>query len=117
MKPAPVAAILLFIACGGCSMALDENSGVYAAQPGKYDFLDCPSLLKLRQTNAAREAEIAALMERASQGGGGAVVNALVYRDQLNLVRGDRQLIQRTSDEKRCTPDVKLQNTGLRSLY
>jgi hypothetical protein len=117
MKPAPVAAILLLIACGGCSMALDESSGVYAAQPGKYDFLDCPTLLQRRQSTAAREAEITALMERANQGGGGAVVNALVYRDQLNLVRADRQLIQRTADEKRCAPDVKLQNTGLRSLY
>src|SRR5436853_6726127 len=105
MKPAPVAALLLSMACGGCSMALDDSSGVYAAQPGKYDFLDCPGLLKVRQTQTAREAEITALMERANQGGGGGVVNALVYRDQLNTVRADLQSAQRAADEKACAPD------------
>jgi len=117
MKLAPVAAILAFIACGGCSIALDENSGVYAAQPGKYDFLDCPALLKLSKSHEAREAEISGLMQRASQEPSGTVVNALVYRDQLNLIRAEKQLARKTADEKRCTPDVKVQNTGLRSLY
>src|SRR5262245_60955905 len=100
MKPAPFAAILVLFACGGCSMALDEGSGVYAAQPGKYDFLDCPGIQQRMQTAGAREAELTQFMDRSSQGTGGTVVNALVYRDQLNMVRADRQALQKAADEK-----------------
>ena len=117
MKPAPFATILVFLASGGCSIALDEASGVYAAQPGKYDFLDCPGIQQRTQAAAAKETELAGLMDRANQGTAGPVVNALVYRDQMNMVRADRQALQKAADEKRCMPAVKPQSTGLRSLY
>jgi hypothetical protein len=107
----------MLLACAGCSIALDENSGVYAAQPGKYDFLDCPGLVKTAQDFAKREAELTALMERSSREASGTVVNALVYQDQLNMVRSNRLAAQKTADEKRCTPDIKPQSAGMRSLY
>jgi hypothetical protein len=117
MKPAPVAAILTLLLCGGCSIALDERSGVYAAQPGKYDFLDCPGIQKRAAESAKREAELSGLMQRASRESAGTVVNALVYRDEFNMVRSDRQALQKAADEKRCLPDIRPQGAGMRSLY
>jgi hypothetical protein len=116
MKPASVAAILILLTCGGCSIALDESSGVYGALPGKYDFLDCPGIQRRADQAATREAELTALMERAGQQSAGTVVNALVYRDELSIVRSDRRALQKASDEKRCLPDVR-PNAGVRSLY
>jgi hypothetical protein len=124
MRPVPVAALIVLFACGGCSIMLDENSGVYSAQPGKYDFLDCPGIQQRTKAFAAREAELSGLMERANQGAGGTVVSALVYRDELNMVRADRRALQKASDEKRCAPDIQpaqqpvgAQTSGARSLY
>ncbi|HWM49570.1 MAG TPA: hypothetical protein VNR11_21935 [Xanthobacteraceae bacterium] len=118
MKSAPAVALSILIACGGCSIALDENSGVYAAQPGKYDFLDCRSIQLRVDANATREAELSALMQRANQGAAGAVVSALVYRDELSLVRADQQALRKASDEKRCMPDIKPEPAATgRSIY
>ncbi len=103
--------------CGACSVALDENSGLYATQPGKYDFLDCASIQQRVKAATARETELSALMARANQDAAGAVVSALVYRDELNLVRADQQALRKTSDEKRCMPELSPQAAGARSLY
>jgi hypothetical protein len=116
MKYAPAAATMMLLACAGCSIALDENSGIYAAQPGKYDYLDCAGLAKTTQANARREAELTALMERSSREATGTVVNALVYQDQLNMARSNRLAAQKAADEKRCAPDIKPQSAGMRSL-
>lgn len=108
---------LFCVALGGCSVALDDNSGVFAAAPGKYDFLDCRGLSKRSKEAATREAEINGLMERASHDAFGPVVNTLVYRDELNSVRADRQALQKASDEKRCAPDIRPQNTSLEPVH
>ena len=109
----------MLLACGGCSVMLDENSGVYAAQPGKYDFLDCAGITQSAKASATREAELTGLMDRAGQGTGGTVVNALVYSDELNMVRANRRALQKASDEKRCAPVIAPPGTqaGGRSLY
>jgi hypothetical protein len=51
----------------------------YAA-PGKFDFLDCPSIADRITKASDKERELAELMARASQGAGGALVNAIATR-------------------------------------
>ncbi|MGZ3409765.1 MAG: hypothetical protein ACXWJ6_03525 [Xanthobacteraceae bacterium] len=108
---------LLCLALGACSIALDDNSGVFASAPGKYDYLDCRGLSLRAKSAATREAELNDLMERAKRDAFGPVVNTLVYRDELNTVRADRLALQKTSDEKRCLPDLAPQNTSLEPVH
>jgi hypothetical protein len=101
-----VLCLALAPALGACSIALDGTSGVFSAQPGKYDFLDCPSIATHSRNNAARETELTGLMERAKRDAFGPVVNTLVYQDELNQVRANQHALMKAADEKRCTPDV-----------
>jgi hypothetical protein len=108
---------VLGVVLGGCSIALDDSSGVFATAPGKYDFLDCHSLSDRMKASSARQAELNELMERANRDRFGAVVNTLVYRDELNSVRADQQALQKASDEKRCLPEVKPRTTSLEPMH
>jgi hypothetical protein len=106
-----LAAVCLALLTSGCSIALDDS--IYAA-PGKFDFLDCPSIAERAKKASARETELTGLMSRASEGAGG-VVNALVYQDQLNTVRAELQALRKTADDKRCAPMITPQ-TQTRTL-
>jgi hypothetical protein len=108
---------VLSLALGGCSIALDDNSGVFASAPGKYDYLDCRGLSLRAKTAATRENELNDLMERAKRDAFGPVENQLVYRDELNTVRADRLALQKASDEKRCVPELQPQNTSLEPVH
>ena len=108
---------VLSLALCGCSIALDDNSGVFAVAPGKYDYLDCRGLSQRAKAASVREAELNELMERANRDAFGSAVNTLVYRDELNTVRADQQALQKASDEKRCLPDIKPQNTSLEPMH
>src|SRR5262245_59704486 len=57
--------------------------------PGKYEFLDCPSIAKLLAKASYQEAQLAQLMTRASEAADGAVVNAIAYRDRYNVARAE----------------------------
>jgi hypothetical protein len=108
------AAVCLAVLSSGCSIALDDS--IYAA-PGKFDFLDCPSLAKRAQLASARETELNNLMARASQGAGGPVVNAIVYQDELNTVRAELQGLRKTADDKHCAPIISPQVQALEPVH
>jgi hypothetical protein len=58
-----------------------------------------------------REKELVGLMERADQGTGGPVVNAMVYSADLRQIRADVQELNATMREKGCdslVPATKL---------
>jgi hypothetical protein len=98
-----IAAGCLALLTGGCSIALDDT--IYAA-PGKFDFLDCPSIANRAKAASDRETQLTELMGRARDGAGGPVVNALVYHDELNTVRAELQALHKTADDKRCAPVI-----------
>ena len=68
------------ILVSGCA----ETDLLAPVAPGKYDFLDCPSITKRLARVLYEEANLARLMSRASEGVGGAMVNAMAYQDQYN---------------------------------
>src|SRR5215475_12448626 len=91
-----LAAVCLAVLTSGCSIALDDS--IYAA-PGKFDFLDCPSIAERAKKATAREAELTQLMTRAAEATGGQVVNAVVYQDELSSVRAELVALHKTADD------------------
>ena len=100
-------ALLSALSGAGCSMALDENSVVYSAAPGKYDYLDCKGIAERTSANAQRTAELSGLMERARQDPMGPMVSNMVYRDEYNAKQADQLALRQAADQKRCVPDLK----------
>jgi hypothetical protein len=116
MKSSAVFALCLAVmgamASGGCSMMLDDNSAVYSASPGKYDFLDCKGIAARSEGNAKRTVELTALMQRANQDPIGPFVSNMVYRDEFNVVQADQQALRQAADEKRCAPELMKPKAG-----
>ena len=77
----------------------------YAA-PGKYDFLDCPSIADRLKATTAREQQLVELMSRANEATGGSIVNAVVYRDDLNTARANIRELRKAAEAKHCTIDA-----------
>ena len=109
-----IAAVCLGLLTSGCSVALDD--GIYAA-PGKFDFLDCPSIANRAKTASARETELTELMSRSREGAGGPVVNALVYQEELNTVRAEIEGLRKTADDKRCAPVITPETHALEPVH
>jgi len=95
-----LAAICVAALVSGC--AGSDVMSPYAA-PGKYDFLDCPSITERIKTASARERQLNELMTRASEASGGFVVNAIAYQDDLNTARANLRELRKAADAKHCT--------------
>ncbi len=100
-------ALLSALSGAGCSMVLDDNSVVYSAAPGKYDYLDCKGIAERTSANDQRTAELSALMDRAKQDPMGPLVSNMVYRDEYNARQADQLALRQAADQKRCLPDLK----------
>ena len=95
-----LAALTLVCALAGCAA---HDSGALLIDPGRYDVYKCDDLPARWKALTAREKELRALMDRASQTGGGAVVGSLAYRTEYEEVLSDERLLQRTAAAKNCT--------------
>jgi hypothetical protein len=91
----------------GCSMVLDDNSVVYSAAPGKYDFLDCKGIAARITSTSERAEELSSLMTRARQDPMGPMVSNMVYRDEYNAKQADLMALRQAADQKRCIPEAK----------
>jgi len=96
----PVAAICVPILVSGCA----ESDLFSPVEPGKYDFLDCPSIAKQLAATSNEEAKLARLMTRASEAADGAFVNAIVYQDQYNTARARLRELRKVGEVKKCLP-------------
>jgi hypothetical protein len=100
-----VAAICLAVLISGC--AENELLSPYAT-PGKFDFLDCPSIIGRLKESADREQQLAELMRRTNEGTGGFIVNAITYQDQINTVRANIRELRKAAEAKQCTIEAPL---------
>lgn len=103
MRCVRAAAACVVLLATGCSVPLDDTASIYAA-PGQFDFFKCPDLANRARAASQREAELTALMERAGHDASGAIVNTLVYQDELNTVRAQLQELRKVAGDKRCPP-------------
>ena len=100
-----VAVICVPILVSGCLVSGCAESELFSPiAPGKYDFLDCPSIAKRLAKASYQEAQLAQLMTRASEGAGGTVVNAVAYQDRYNLARADVRALRKAEEDKKCPP-------------
>ena len=91
--------VLAALGLAGCAA---NDSAALLIDPGRYELFKCDDLAARWKLVSGREKELRALMDRASQTGGGAVVGALTYRTEYETVLSDERLLQRTAAAKNC---------------
>lgn len=109
-KPVAFGAIAACVLLGACSSAED----IFVA-PGKYAIYNCKVIEAQGRTSSARERELKGLMDKASQGSGGAVVNALAYRNEYIATQGELKQLEQAAVEKKC--DIPWRSVSDRSMF
>ena len=88
LKRSVVAACIATV-MSGCAPSQDNDILSLYTEPGRYNYLDCPSITERLTKAADREKQLAQLMTRASEAADGALVNAIAYQDEYNTVRAN----------------------------
>ena len=70
--------------------------------PGHYSAYHCDGLAARLKALQAREQDLSNLMQRASEGGGGALIGNLTYRADYEKALGEEAVLRRAAAEKRC---------------
>jgi hypothetical protein len=70
--------------------------------PGKYAIYNCEELALAGRNSASREHELKGLMDKASRGSGGGVVNSLAYRTEYLETQGQLKQLEQVAIEKKC---------------
>jgi hypothetical protein len=84
----------------GCGAG--DDVGSLLIDPGRYSAYHCNELAARGKILVAREKELRGLMDKASEGGGGAVIGSLAYRTDYESTLSDEKLLQQTAAEKNC---------------
>ena len=96
---------LLCAAAAGMTLAgcgLGNGPGSLLVDPGRYEAYHCNDLVTQWKALTAREKELRALMDKASQSGTGAVIGAVAYRTDYESVLTEEKLVQREANDKKC---------------
>jgi hypothetical protein len=84
----------------GCSFS--DGVGPYIVDPGRYSVYHCKDLVERLKALTTREKDLRALMDKASEGGGGSLIGTLSYRPDYEKELGDEKVLRRTAAEKKC---------------
>jgi hypothetical protein len=90
-----IAALLTACASGGDSMLLLVDAS-------KYQFLTCVQLAETTKKMSTRRQELEALIERAAQSPGGALVGAVAYQTEYTTTEQELQVLASTTHIKKC---------------
>ncbi|MGE0062705.1 MAG: hypothetical protein AB7T86_11570 [Xanthobacteraceae bacterium] len=90
---------------------MTSDSGSFLVGRGKYRFYDCAQLDKQAKGQEVRQRELTALIAKAKQGSGGALVSAMSYEPDLAVSRGELNEIHREQAEKKCTTSAPSRRT------
>lgn len=99
LRALPLACFVSILAA--CSTAHDSAFTVFA-DPGKYQYYSCDQLAVQSKSWTQREEELRALMNKAEQGVGGAVVNLLAYKADHVAATEELRLIEVAMRGKNC---------------
>ena len=100
--PAALGLICVLAAGALASCSMSDGVGSFIVDPGRYSVYHCNALVTRLKELQAREKELRDLMDRASEGGGGAVIGALSYRADYEKALGEERVLRRTAAEKKC---------------
>jgi hypothetical protein len=94
--------ILAFVVTALCGCTSSDGVGTFIVDPGHYSAYHCKDFgAKLTQL-VAREQALRELMDKASEGSGGALIGNLTYRAEYEDVLGEEKLLRRSAAEKNC---------------
>jgi hypothetical protein len=93
------ASLLLCSLLAGCAT---DGPGALMVDPGRYSVYHCDGLAARLKALLAREQDLTNLMQRASEGGGGALIGNLTYRADYENTLSEEKLLRRTAAEKKC---------------
>ncbi len=96
MAVGSLAAFVLF----GCSTK--QDMGTFFVDPGRYSAFHCKDFAPALAAQTTRERDLRNLMDRASEGGGGAVIGNLSYRADYEKVLAEETELRRAAAEKNC---------------
>lgn len=85
-------------ATAGCSTSVDT----YLIDPGHYSAYHCKQLIDRLKQLQTRESELRNLTDKASEGGGGALIGGMSYRVQYEKAAGEEKVLRRTAADKNC---------------
>jgi hypothetical protein len=94
-------AICLAGSTTGCSTSVDT----YLVDPGQYSAYHCKQLTDRLKELQTREGELRNLTDKASEGGGGALIGGMSYRVQYEKAVGEEKVVRRTAADKKCAID------------
>jgi predicted small secreted protein len=99
---AAVASVCVLVASllAGCSTS--DGVGSFIVDPGHHSVYHCDGLAARLKVLLAREQELANLMNRASEGGGGVLIGNLAYRTDYENAVGEEKVLRRAAAEKKC---------------
>ena len=106
-------ALALMVA--GCSAVDNDSMSSLMVSPGKYSLYRCNELAEQGKTRVERVQELEVLMEKAAQGPGGEVANALAYRSEYLTARGELKELEVAAIEKKC--DMPWRSVSDRSMW
>jgi hypothetical protein len=101
-RPAAIGPVCVLVAgiVAGCTMS--DGVGGFMIDPAHYSVYHCDGLVARLKVLLAREQELSNLMDKANEGGGGAVIGNLSYRADYENMVGEEKLLRRTAAEKKC---------------
>jgi hypothetical protein len=70
--------------------------------PGHYSVYHCDGLATRLKALQSREQDLSNLMQRASEGGGGALIGNMTYRADYENALGEEAVLRRAAAEKKC---------------
>ncbi len=89
-------------AAAGCSTSVDT----YLVDPGHYTAYHCTQLTDRLKELQTRENELRNLTDKASEGGGGALIGGMSYRANYEKAVGEEKVLRRTAADKKCAIDA-----------
>ena len=97
------AGLVLALGLAGCATSGGITDGGDAlVSPNKYAMYNCPDLTDRVKAVRARQVELEQVMDRASQGAGGELINAIAYRTEYAQTRGELRLLAKAEEERQC---------------
>jgi hypothetical protein len=99
-RAAILAPLVLCLVLAGCSHG--GEGMLFLIDPGKYQYHSCEQLATTTKGVAARQQELATLIERAEQGTAGAIVGTIAYKSEYTAVGQDLKLLEATARTKNC---------------
>ena len=97
---AGAAAAFALLVVFGCSA--NQDMSTLFVDPGHYSAYRCKDFAPQLAILTTRERELRNLMDKAAEGGGGAIIGNLSYRAEYEDILGEENVLRRAAAEKNC---------------